>query len=165
MSHVTIIMICVWLAICRYFRQVRVYSSRWKHIIVMMPILLILLNSAIETDIKSTLTENEIASKRTKFSHLIPTIVFSVALLISHASKDLSGSTINIALPYLLGALILGTVIPCLIEHLNFEKYTEVYSVMGEVLLGCQSMSFALLLAGTGFPLLQLYDNIFKVHL
>ena len=85
---------------------------------------------------------------------LIPVAIFGFAMLLSRVKDK---KLIDIAFPYLVLGLFLGTIIPLNILQINFVNSSLEKLILSEVIdFGSEAMSFGLMTTGFLLPFLYL---------
>ena len=156
---INIILVLAWVLILKFTKNLIKGKQLWLDILIyLLPILFIIYHINIQLAILNK--SKSIKEERNKISKLlkkdlavaktIPIMIFGIGIILSKANKEY----ILISLPYLLLALIFGTVIPFVISMISFKESNLTKLIISEnVFSSSESFSFALLIPAIFYPL------------
>ena len=154
------VMACVWACMMYCFARLRTFHPRIQRAALIAPLCMIVVH-AIDTRDETTQALHDRLRRDIGWSHALPAIVFGVAVLLSRENDAKSVHALRAAIPHLLGALVLGTIIPMLLAHMAGGSFRRADHIAAHetAVFGLQSMSIGLVLAGTMLPMLSLMQS------
>ena len=160
---ITILFIIMWMIIL-YIFQKQLLDYRYKFIstiTVILPIVFMIYHMYIQNQIINESTSFSVESTRiltkiyseNRFAKIIPVIIFGMGILLSRFDTKY----LRISMPFLILSLLFGTIIPFIIEHINFKQSSIDQILFFEIVEFCsESYAYSLLISSVLLPFVAL---------
>ncbi len=162
----TVAMVLAWFVVLYLFRS-KLIHSQYKlvaSVTALIPIVFILYHGVHRYNLIKDARDLQEEKKKIRaemeaeqaLAKVIPVLIFGLGIVLERFDKKYLG----IAIPFLLLALLFGTVIPYMIIYVNFEE-SHIYKLLASetVQYSSEAYSFGLLLSGIILPFLYFYEK------